>query len=75
MNPALPAVKPRKLIKILEKVGFYKDHQTGSHVFLKHQNHKGVVCVPFHNKDLKRGTLHSILKQANLPVEKLLELL
>jgi len=34
-----------------------------------------MVVVPFHNKDLKRGTLHVILKQADLTVEEFIELL
>jgi len=32
--PRLPTVKPRQAIRVLERVGFEIDHQTGSHVVL-----------------------------------------
>jgi len=34
-----------------------------------------VVCVPVHSKDIKKGTLKAILKQAGLDTEKFTELL
>jgi predicted RNA binding protein YcfA (HicA-like mRNA interferase family) len=33
------------------------------------------VPVPFHNRDLKRGTLHNILKQAGFGEEEFLDLI
>jgi predicted RNA binding protein YcfA (HicA-like mRNA interferase family) len=35
----------------------------------------GIVTVPFHRKDLKRGTLKSILEQAGLSIEEFIRLL
>jgi len=32
--PRLPTVKPRQVIRALERAGFEIDHQTGSHVVL-----------------------------------------
>ncbi len=65
-----PAVKPRKAIRALERAGFYVDHIKGSHHFLKHpDNPQLIVCVPLHNKELKRGTLASIITQAGLTLE------
>ena len=32
--PRLPTVKPRQVIRALERAGFQIDHQTGSHVVL-----------------------------------------
>ncbi|HWP92714.1 MAG TPA: type II toxin-antitoxin system HicA family toxin [Thermodesulfobacteriota bacterium] len=51
-------------------------HQTGRHVVLKHpaQASRRVV-LPYHNKDLKRGTLQGILKQAGLSVKEFLKYL
>ncbi|MEK7504591.1 MAG: type II toxin-antitoxin system HicA family toxin [Patescibacteria group bacterium] len=34
--PKIPSVKITKLLKILLKLGFFKHHQTGSHLQLKH---------------------------------------
>ena len=63
----IPAIKPKKLLQILQKQGFYIHHQKGSHLVLKskHDNLLRVI-LPFHTKDLKRKTLLSILKQAGL---------
>jgi len=63
----IPAVKPKKLFQILKKEGFYIHHQKWSLLVLKSKiDEKLRVTLPFHNKDLKRKTLISILKQANL---------
>lgn len=72
----LPAVKPREVIKALQRAGFYLHHQTGSHVRLIHQTkpHRR-VSIPLHNKDLKKGTFKSILRQAELSVEEFIKLL
>jgi predicted RNA binding protein YcfA (HicA-like mRNA interferase family) len=36
---------------------------------------KSVVTIPYHNKDMKPGTLASVIKQAGLSVEEFVELL
>lgn len=59
-------MKPKELLKILEKEGWEIKNQKGSHIQLVHKNKSGKVTVPNHNKDLKTGTLKSILKQAGL---------
>jgi predicted RNA binding protein YcfA (HicA-like mRNA interferase family) len=73
MGGKLPALKPRKVIKALERGGFYVHHTSGSHYILK--KGKLRVIVPYHNKDLKPGTLRSIIEQAGLTVEEFLKLL
>lgn len=63
----IPAVKPRRLLQILQKEGFFIHHQKGSHLVLKSKNDPMKrITLPMHNKDLKRKTLISILKQAGL---------
>lgn len=59
-------MKPKELLKILEKEGWEIKNQRGSHIQLVNKNKSGKVTVPNHNKDLKTGTLKSILKQAGL---------
>ena len=56
----------RKIIKILQKDGWYIDSVAGSHHYFKHPKKTGKITVPHPKKDLKRGTVHSILKQAGL---------
>lgn len=73
MTGKLPALKPKVVIKALERYGFYVHHTTGSHHILKKDNLR--VTVAYHGKDLKPGTLASIIKQAGLTVEEFLDLL
>jgi predicted RNA binding protein YcfA (HicA-like mRNA interferase family) len=61
------------VIRALKRSGFSVHHTTGSHYFLK--KGKLRVSVPFHNKDLKPGTLASIIAQAGLTVEHFVELI
>lgn len=63
-------------MQILESVGFYVHHVSGSHYILKHPTKPSLrVTVPFHNRDLKKGTLQSIVKQAGFTNEEFLKLL
>jgi predicted RNA binding protein YcfA (HicA-like mRNA interferase family) len=60
-------MKASELIKVIEAEGWYQVRQKGSHRIFKHPTKKGTVVVPEHGKeDLKKGTLHSILKQAGI---------
>ena len=58
-------MKPRELIKLLEKEGFVYVRQTGSHAIFKKAGNKNII-VPIHSKDIPKGTLHSIMKDAGL---------
>jgi predicted RNA binding protein YcfA (HicA-like mRNA interferase family) len=64
----------REVIKALRRVGFVVDHQRGSHVFLHNLEKNISVVVPDH-KELKKGTLNSILKKAGITVEQLKDLM
>lgn len=67
----LPTLKPRKLIKIIEKFGFIKVRQEGSHIFFKHQDGRTTV-VPFHQgKDIGKGLLREIMKDCKLTLKNL----
>ena len=72
----LPALKPREVLKALKRAGFFVHHTRGSHYYLKHPGKPGLlITLAYHNKDLKRKTLKSILEQADLTAEEFLELL
>jgi len=68
----LPVVSGREVIRALEKKGFKLLRTRGSHAVL--QCGSRVVVVPLH-KELAKGTLKSILRQAGLTVEEFLDLL
>lgn len=59
-------MKPKEIIKILKKDGWYEKSQRGSHLQLVHPTKKGKVTVPIHNKDMDIKLIKSIKKQAGL---------
>jgi predicted RNA binding protein YcfA (HicA-like mRNA interferase family) len=73
--PKLPRIKPKQLTKALKKAGFVLDHSSGSHYFFTSDKIAHPITVPFHNQDLKLGTLAAILKQTKISVEELIDLL
>jgi predicted RNA binding protein YcfA (HicA-like mRNA interferase family) len=73
VNPALPQISGRDVIRALESVGFAHTSTKGSHAKLRHPDGR-VVIVPLH-RTLARGTLGSILRQASLTAAQLGELL
>lgn len=75
MGRKLPLLKPKDVIKILEKLGFYKFRQKGSHlIMIKDDNEVYQPVIPIHNKDLKKGTLLSIIRQSGLTKTEFLRL-
>ena len=76
MSRRLPALKPKDVLRALEHAGFVVHHVTGSHYILKHPQKSGVrVTLPLHNRDLKRGTLRSVIDQAGYTTDEFAELL
>ena len=71
----LPTVKPRQVIRALERAGFEIDHQTGSHVILRRASDASRAVVPWHSRDLGRGLTLRIIKNAGLSRDEFLELL
>ncbi len=71
----LPSLTSQKVIKILERKGFVLDRTKGSHRIYYHSESKRRVVIPYHRKDLPKGTLIEILKQAGIGKEELEKLL
>lgn len=65
-----PQVRPKDLVKALLKVGFTKDRQTGSHVYLKHPDGR-LTSVSIHPVTIPLGTMRAILKQIKIKAEEL----
>ena len=70
----IPSFKPRELIKKFEKAGYIIDRQKGSHVILYHPSEGKRLTIPLHIKELPKGTLLSIIKQAGLTRKEFLKL-
>lgn len=76
MSPKLPVITSKQLVQALRKAGFVIDHQTGSHLSLSHPDSPTrFAVIPMYNKDLRKGTLKSILRQSGMTIEQLIELL
>ncbi len=73
MAPVFPPVSGKKMIKVLEKLGYSVIRTKGSHVRLKHPT-KPKVTVPLH-KELGIGLIIKILKDAEVSQEEFRKLL
>ncbi|MDY6821165.1 MAG: type II toxin-antitoxin system HicA family toxin [Deferribacterota bacterium] len=71
----LPSLTPQEIIKILEKKGFVLDRIKGSHHIYYQPETKRRVVVPLHKRDLPKGTMLEVLKQAGISKEELRDLL
>ena len=71
----LPVVSGREVIKALAKIGFKIVGRRGSHVRLKRKDGKTLIVIVPDHRELARGTLKSILGQAELSREEFLEIL
>lgn len=56
----------KEIEKILLRDGWYRYKIVGSHYQYKHNVKKAKITISRHCKELKKGTLNSILKQAEL---------
>ena len=72
---ALPVVSGREVVKALGKIEYALDRQRGSHMILRQQNppHRRLT-VPDH-REVAKGTLRAIIRQAGLTVEEFNDLL
>ena len=65
--PKLPRVSGAEVVRALERLGFVKLRQSGSHVIMRRES-KGCV-VPMH-AEVKVGTLAGVLRQAEVSPEE-----
>ena len=71
--PELPKLAGKKVIRVLEQLGFAQVRQRGSHVILKKTTPEGVqgCVVPLH-REVKVSTLQGILRQAGVSPDEFL---
>ena len=73
--PKLPVISGQELVKLFGKLGYEVDHQTGSHMILRHKDepHRRLT-IPNH-RELSKGTLRAIIRQVGLTREEFEKLL
>jgi predicted RNA binding protein YcfA (HicA-like mRNA interferase family) len=73
--PKLPRLTARQIVAVLEKAGFALARQSGSHMIYKKSACKRAT-IPYHaSKILHPKVLKSILRDAEISVERLNDLL
>jgi len=70
----LPNISGKVCVKALEKIGYYKKRQEGSHIILRKDDPFSQVTVPDH-KSIAKGTLRTIIRSVNLTVDEFIDLL
>jgi len=71
----LPVVSGRELVKALAEIGYEFDRQRGSHMILRQKvSPYRRLVIPDH-REIAKGTLRAIIKQAGLTTEELVMLL
>jgi len=69
----LPVCSGQQAIRAFQRLGYVVDHQTGSHVILRHANGRR-LSVPDH-RELAVGTLRGLIRQSGITKEQFVELL
>ena len=70
----IPRLSGRDCVKALGRIGFEVKRQRGSHIVLRRYDPFAQLVVPDH-KELDRGTLRAIIRQAGLSVDEFNRLL
>jgi predicted RNA binding protein YcfA (HicA-like mRNA interferase family) len=71
----LPGVRPREVVRFLEQNGFVLDRTSGSHIVFYHPASKRRAVVPKHNRDMPKGTLLALLREAGFTREEMIAFL
>jgi predicted RNA binding protein YcfA (HicA-like mRNA interferase family) len=70
---SIPALKPREVVALLERLGFAGVRQRGSHRQFRHADGRGTT-VPFHpGRDISPTLLRKIARDLGTTVEELLD--
>jgi predicted RNA binding protein YcfA (HicA-like mRNA interferase family) len=59
-------ISSKEIESLIKSNGWYEVSQNGSHKNFKHLTKAGKITIPMGRKDLPKGTVNSILKQAGL---------
>jgi predicted RNA binding protein YcfA (HicA-like mRNA interferase family) len=66
----LPILKPARLVRLIEKKGFEKVRQSGSHAIFKHSDGRW-TSVPIHRRTIGKGLLRKILNDIKISPDEI----
>ena len=70
----LAPYKGEEVVKAFQRAGWKIARQRSSHIILEMEGHKATLSVPVHKgKNVKRGTLRDLIKDARMTVDEFLE--
>jgi predicted RNA binding protein YcfA (HicA-like mRNA interferase family) len=67
--PALPVLSGRKVVRAFENLGWQVERQRGSHIVMVKEGEMATLSIPDH-KEVAKGTLRSLIRNAGITVEE-----
>lgn len=61
---------PKQVIAKFKKLGFVEDRQSGSHKIFYNPDTKQRAVIPYHLKELPKGTFAAILRESKVTKEE-----
>jgi predicted RNA binding protein YcfA (HicA-like mRNA interferase family) len=71
---SLANISGKEAVKAFLRAGWLREGQTGSHLMMTKDGQRATLTIPQH-RELKPGTLRSIIRAANMTVDEFLDLL
>jgi len=69
----LGSYKGEQVVKAFQRAGWRISRQRSSHIILEKEGHEATLSIPVHKgKNVKRGTLRDLIKDANMDVDEFL---
>jgi predicted RNA binding protein YcfA (HicA-like mRNA interferase family) len=69
-----PSISGERAVRILQKAGWFKDRQHGSHVILIKPGHPASLSVPLY-RELAPGTLRALIRVSGMSVDQFVALI
>lgn len=70
MSDRVPAMTAREVLRLLARRGFVRARQSGSHIILQHPEGRRVTGPVHTGRDLGRGLLRQIFRDAGIEWER-----
>ncbi len=74
----MDSIKPlpvKKVIKALEKIGFQRIRQKGSHLFMRHPDGRTTIITVHPGEDIGKGMIRKVINDAKITREEWLDLI